>query len=46
VSHYALFDPTTFDPAELDGDSRRQLRALIEWFENRGKARLLAAPSG
>ncbi|WP_411741267.1 MULTISPECIES: acyl-CoA dehydrogenase family protein [unclassified Rhodococcus (in: high G+C Gram-positive bacteria)] len=42
VSHYALFDPTTFDPAELDEDSRRQLRALIDWFESRGKGRLLA----
>ena len=42
MSHYALFDPTTFDPAGLDDDSRRQLRALIEWFENRGKAQLLA----
>ncbi|MCZ4559586.1 acyl-CoA/acyl-ACP dehydrogenase [Rhodococcus sp. IEGM 1401] len=42
MSHYALFDPTTFDPAELDEDSRRQLRALIDWFESRGKGRLLA----
>jgi acyl-CoA dehydrogenase len=42
VAQFALFDPTTFDPAELDEESRRQLRALIDWFEDRGKARLLA----
>lgn len=42
MSQCVLFDPTTFDPTELDDESRRQLRALIEWFENRGKARLLA----
>ncbi|MFI8567220.1 acyl-CoA dehydrogenase family protein [Rhodococcus sp. NPDC078407] len=42
MAQYALFDPTTFDPAELDEGSRRQLRALIEWFESRGKDRLLA----
>lgn len=42
MAQYALFDPTTFDPAELDEGSRQQLRALIEWFESRGKGRLLA----
>ncbi len=42
MGQYALFDPATFDPTELDDDSRRQLRALIEWFESRGKDRLLA----
>ncbi|MGD9621718.1 MAG: acyl-CoA dehydrogenase family protein [Mycolicibacterium sp.] len=36
-----LFDPNRFDPQHLDPESRRQLRALIEWFESRGKRRLL-----
>lgn len=36
-----LLDPNRFDPAWLDPGSRRQLRALIDWFEQRGKARLL-----
>lgn len=36
-----LLNPNTFDPPQLDPESRRQLRALIEWFEERGKVRLL-----
>ena len=36
-----LLNPNTFDPAHLDPQSRRQLRALIDWFEDRGKIRLL-----
>ncbi len=36
-----LLDPNRFDPQQLDPESRRQLRALIEWFEARGKERLL-----
>jgi acyl-CoA dehydrogenase len=36
-----LLNPNTFDPPQLDPESRRQLRALIEWFEERGKTRLL-----
>ncbi|WP_370329101.1 acyl-CoA dehydrogenase family protein [Mycolicibacterium hippocampi] len=36
-----LLNPNTFDPAHLDPQSRRQLRALIDWFEDRGKVRLL-----
>lgn len=36
-----LLNPNTFDPPQLDPESRRQLRALIQWFEERGKARLL-----
>lgn len=31
----------TFDPQRLDPESRRQLRALIDWFEQRGRDRLL-----
>ncbi|RKT52937.1 acyl-CoA dehydrogenase [Saccharothrix australiensis] len=37
-----LFDPRTFDGAHLDPESRRLLRATIDWFEQRGKRRLLA----
>ena len=36
-----LLNPNDFDPQHLDAQSRRQLRALIEWFEERGKVRLL-----
>nr|WP_240930999.1 acyl-CoA dehydrogenase family protein [Rhodococcus sp. B10] len=36
-----MFDPTTFDGAQFDDETARQLRAVIDWFENRGKARLL-----
>ncbi|MFD1147417.1 acyl-CoA dehydrogenase [Saccharothrix hoggarensis] len=37
-----LFDPNTYDPAHLDDESRRLLRATIDWFEERGKRRLIA----
>ncbi|WP_111509118.1 acyl-CoA dehydrogenase family protein [Mycobacterium kyogaense] len=36
-----LLNPHTFDSDRLDPESRRQLRALIDWFEERGKTRLL-----
>jgi acyl-CoA dehydrogenase len=36
-----LFNPNTYDPSHFDPETRRQLRAVIEWFEGRGKARLL-----
>ncbi|MGB7870780.1 MAG: acyl-CoA dehydrogenase family protein [Mycobacterium sp.] len=36
-----LFDPNTYDPSHFDPETRRQLRAVIDWFEGRGKARLL-----
>ena len=36
-----LFNPNTYDPPHFDPETRRQLRALIDWFESRGKARLL-----
>lgn len=36
-----LLNPHSFDPPRLDAESRRQLRALIDWFEQRGKDRLL-----
>ncbi|TDL12055.1 acyl-CoA dehydrogenase [Mycolicibacterium obuense] len=36
-----LLNPHTFDSDRLDPESRRQLQALIAWFEERGKTRLL-----
>ena len=36
-----LFDPNAYDPLHFDAETRRQLRAVIEWFEGRGKAKLL-----
>ncbi|WP_179466488.1 acyl-CoA dehydrogenase family protein [Mycolicibacterium vinylchloridicum] len=36
-----LFNPNTYDPRRFDPVTRRQLRALIDWFEERGKTRLL-----
>ncbi|MBP2334039.1 acyl-CoA dehydrogenase [Saccharothrix coeruleofusca] len=41
-SHPVLFHPTSYDPAHLDAESRRLLRATIDWFEERGKRRLIA----
>ncbi|CCH28544.1 acyl-CoA dehydrogenase [Actinosynnema sp. NPDC047251] len=39
-----LFDPHDFEAAHLDLDpeSRRLLRATVDWFEERGKRRLIA----
>ncbi|SNS28189.1 acyl-CoA dehydrogenase family protein [Rhodococcoides kyotonense] len=42
MADFSLFDPKTFDGAQFDPDTARVLRALIDWFEDRGKARLLA----
>jgi len=36
-----LFDPNAYDPSHFDPETRRQLRAVIDWFESRGKTRLL-----
>jgi acyl-CoA dehydrogenase len=36
-----LFDPNTYDPSYFDPETRRQLRAVIDWFESRGKVKLL-----
>jgi acyl-CoA dehydrogenase len=36
-----LFDPNSYDPSHFDPETRRQLRAVIDWFEGRGKAKLL-----
>ncbi|MUL47947.1 acyl-CoA dehydrogenase [Mycobacterium sp. CBMA293] len=40
-SHGLLLNPNDFNPQQFDPETRRQLRALIEWFEERGKVRLL-----
>ena len=36
-----LFDPNTYDPSHFDPETRHQLRAVIDWFESRGKVKLL-----
>jgi acyl-CoA dehydrogenase len=36
-----LLNPNTYDPQQFDPQTRRQLRALIDWFEARGKTKLL-----
>ncbi|MGH3633231.1 acyl-CoA dehydrogenase family protein [Mycobacterium sp.] len=37
-----LFNPNAYDPRQFDPETRRLLRALIDWFEGRGKTKLLA----
>ncbi|MET9365018.1 acyl-CoA dehydrogenase family protein [Streptomyces sp. NPDC006632] len=36
-----LFNPRTYDPTHFDPETRRLLRATIDWFEGRGKRRLI-----
>lgn len=36
-----LLNPHTYDPQEFDAETRRLLRATIDWFESRGKQRVL-----
>ncbi|WP_030200247.1 acyl-CoA dehydrogenase family protein [Streptomyces sp. NRRL S-87] len=36
-----LFNPRTYDPAHFDPETRRLLRATVDWFEQRGKRRLI-----
>lgn len=38
-----LFNPRTFDPEHLDDETRRILRATVEWFEARGKKALIGS---
>ncbi len=38
-----LLNPHTYEGAGLDPDSRRIMRATIEWFETRGKGALKEA---
>ncbi|MFS0691527.1 acyl-CoA dehydrogenase family protein [Streptomyces nitrosporeus] len=35
-----LFHPHTYDPAHFDPETRRLLRATVDWFEDRGRRRL------
>src|SRR6185312_2304457 len=37
-----IFNPRTYDPAFLDAESRRLLRATVDFFEERGKKALMA----
>lgn len=41
-SNGLLFNPNSYDPGQFDRQTRRLLRAVIDWFEQRGKSRLLA----
>ncbi|MBC2643806.1 MULTISPECIES: acyl-CoA dehydrogenase family protein [unclassified Rhodococcus (in: high G+C Gram-positive bacteria)] len=41
MANSLLFDPTSYDPEHFDPETRRLLRALIDWFEARGKKQLL-----
>jgi acyl-CoA dehydrogenase len=36
-----LFNPNTYDPQQYDAETRRLLRATIDFFEGQGKKRLL-----
>ncbi|WP_435972420.1 acyl-CoA dehydrogenase family protein [Streptomyces sp. Qhu_M48] len=36
-----LFNPHTYDPVHFDPETRRLLRATIDWFEARGKRRII-----
>ncbi|MER6187446.1 acyl-CoA dehydrogenase family protein [Streptomyces sp. NPDC001652] len=36
-----LFNPRTYDPAHFDPETRRLLRATVDWFEERGKRQLM-----
>ncbi|WP_327167217.1 acyl-CoA dehydrogenase family protein [Streptomyces subrutilus] len=41
MSDPLLFNPRTYDPAHFDPETRRLLRATVDWFEDRGKRRLI-----
>ncbi|MFD3696956.1 acyl-CoA dehydrogenase family protein [Streptomyces sp. NPDC058646] len=41
MSDPLLFNPRTYDPAHFDPETRRLLRATVDWFEERGKRRLI-----
>ena len=36
-----LFNPNTYNPQQFDEETRRLLRATIDWFEGQGKKRIL-----
>ena len=37
-----LFNPRSYDPSHLDAETQRLLHATIDWFEGRGKRRIIA----
>jgi alkylation response protein AidB-like acyl-CoA dehydrogenase len=41
VTTPSLFNPRTYDPAHFDPETRRLLRATVDWFEERGKRRII-----
>jgi acyl-CoA dehydrogenase len=41
MANSLLFNPHTYDPAHLDAETRRLLRATTDFFENRGKKALI-----
>jgi alkylation response protein AidB-like acyl-CoA dehydrogenase len=41
MSNSLLFNPRTYDPAHFDPETRRLLKATVDWFEARGKKALL-----
>ncbi|MFD7560742.1 acyl-CoA dehydrogenase family protein [Streptomyces sp. NPDC059835] len=41
MSDPLLFNPRTYDPAHFDPETRRLLRATVDWFEARGKRKLI-----
>ncbi|MFF5842744.1 acyl-CoA dehydrogenase family protein [Streptomyces massasporeus] len=41
MADHLLFNPRTYDPAHFDPETRRLLRATIDWFEERGKRQLI-----
>ncbi|OIJ64012.1 acyl-CoA dehydrogenase family protein [Streptomyces mangrovisoli] len=41
MSDPLLFNPRTYDPAHFDAETRRLLRATVDWFEDRGKRRII-----
>ncbi|NXY95367.1 acyl-CoA dehydrogenase [Streptomyces sp. BR123] len=41
MSDPLLFNPRTYDPAHFDPETRRLLRATVDWFEERGKRKLI-----
>ena len=45
MSKDLLFNPRTYDPAHFDPETRRLLRATIDWFEARGKKALISSTS-
>ncbi|OLZ59304.1 acyl-CoA dehydrogenase [Streptomyces amritsarensis] len=41
MSDPLLFHPHTYNPAHFDAETRRLLRATVDWFEARGKRRII-----